>query len=232
MYTKHKHFRTPSNSTTIWHYFSLAKFIGLLDSSSLYFSRQDQFDDVKEGRLSQADKNYLNCFHGSIAEHMESDKNGCFYANCWTVSESDEYVLWSTYASLKNGIAVKSTIGKLIDALDEKDERQVYIAKVEYYNEVNGSSFKVSDGIINLLALGFSKREYFVAENELRLLYRSFDAHLDKNSPTHISFSVDLTKLIDSIYVSPKSYPWFRNAISKLIELYGLRGIPVYESSI
>ena len=232
MFREHRDFYTPEDTRTVWHYFSLAKFIGLLESSELYFSRQDQFDDAGEGKLSRLDKQFLSKYPAGMVEHMESDKVGCYYANCWTLSESDEYVLWNTYASLYDGIAVKSSVGRIKESLDSNDERSVYVAKVQYYDEVTGSTFGASGGIINLLSLAFSKRNYFKAEKELRLLFHDNDARLDDNSPRSVSFHVELNKLIEEIYVAPKSYPWFKDAIAHMIELYGLTRIQVNKSSI
>lgn len=206
--------------------------MGLLESSELYFSRQDQFDDLGEGKLSQKDKHFLSKYPAGMVEHMESDKIGCYYANCWTLSESDEYVLWNTYASLFDGIAVKASVGRIKESLDSQDNRSVYIAKVQYYDEDTGSTFSASGGIINQLSLAFSKRKYFNAEKELRLLYHDNDGRLDNNTPRNVSFKVDLNKLIESIYVAPKSYPWFKDAIAHMIELYGLNGIQVNKPKI
>ena len=97
----------PEESGTVWHYYSLPKYLGLLESSELFFSRQDQFDDSGEGRLSQFDRSFLGRHASGIAEFIESDKLGCYYANCWTLSDADEYVFWNTYASPLDGIAVK-----------------------------------------------------------------------------------------------------------------------------
>ena len=231
MYKRHRDFYTPDNSKIVWHYFSLSKFIGLLDSSMLYFSRQDQFEDSGEGRLSQSDRAFLSKY-GHMAEQMESDGVGCYYANCWTIAELDEYVLWNTYASLHDGIAIKSTVGRIKRALDSNDKRGVYIAKVQYYDELTGSTFSVSGGYINVLSLAFSKREYFKAEKELRLLYHDDEARLDDKSPIGLTFRVDLSELIDSIYVAPKSYPWFKEAIAHLLKRYGIDNIQVHKSNI
>ena len=232
MYLHHKDFFTPEDNTVVWHYFTLQKFLGLLESSELFFSRQDQFDDKKEGHLSDWDKELLSNYPGGIAEHIESDKLGCFYANCWTINNTDEYVLWNTYASLTDGVAVKSTVGRIKESFDKKDDRPIYISKVQYYNERDDSTFKASGGIINLLALGFSKRKYFSAEKELRLLYHDNDARMNNNSPQSVSFTVDLKKLIVEVYVSPRSYDWFRKSIAHLMEKYGIDDVPVNKSLI
>jgi len=232
MYQSHKRILTPNDAAPVWHYFTLPKFLGLLESSALYFSRQDQFDDLAEGRLSRWDKDYLSHRAGSLAEYMESDQRGCYYANCWTMSDSDEYVLWNTYASLVDGVAVKSSIGRLKKALPKSDERSIYISGVNYYDETVGSTFKASGGIVNLLALGFSKRSYFRAEKEVRLLFHDNEARLDDKSPRGLQFPIDLNTLIEEVYVAPKSYQWFEEAVSHLMELYGLEKIPVRRSPI
>lgn len=232
MYAFHPDFHTPDDSVVVWHYFSLAKFIGLLESSSLYFSRQDQFDDKGEGHLSLFDKNFLDQYSGMVSEHMESDKVGCYYANCWTMSEADEYVLWNTYASLSDGVVIRSTVGRIKDALGREDERRVYISDIQYFDEVTGSTFVASGGKVNLLALGFSKRKYFSAEKELRLLYHDNDAKLNQNFPSGLLFKVDLHLLIESVYVAPGAYLWFKDAVKHVLELYGLGSINVLKSAI
>lgn len=85
---------------------------------------------------------------------------------------------------------------------------------------------------MNKLSLAFSKRKYFVAEKELRLLYIDNDARLNDNSPYSISFHVDLNELIDLVYVAPKSYLWFQGAITHLIQLYGVLDVSVLKSRI
>lgn len=232
MYRIHRDIDTPNDATVVWHYFTLPKFLGLLDASALYFSRQDQFDDSAEGHLSQWDRKYLSQNEGSLADFLESDRVGCYFANCWTMSPSDEYVLWNTYASLVDGIAIKSSIGRLKNALPESDARSIYISGVNYYDDIKESTFKASGGIINRLALGFSKRSYFRAEKEVRLLFHDNDARLDDKSPRGLLFSVELNTLIEEIYVAPNSYQWFEKAVSHLMELYGLEKIPVRKSPI
>ena len=50
----HNHRTIPRPSAKLWRYMDLAKFLSLLDESSLYFTRIDHFNDPYEGALGVA----------------------------------------------------------------------------------------------------------------------------------------------------------------------------------
>ena len=133
MYYPHPALTLPSKETVIWHYFSLAKFLSLLNDSKLYFPRSDKFEDQMEGRFSAADKNLYEIMgNPSMPERIEKGCAGCAYINCWVMSEEELFLMWSAYSSLEEGIAIKSSVGNLISSLDASDTREIYISNVSY----------------------------------------------------------------------------------------------------
>ena len=54
------------------------------------------------------------------------------FINCWVISNVELYLMWNTYSSLDKGLAIKTTIGNLIDSLDPCDDREVFISDVNY----------------------------------------------------------------------------------------------------
>ena len=52
MYEQHHEFITPKDNTIIWHYMNVFKFIDLINSCELYFTRLDVLEDKYEGYLS------------------------------------------------------------------------------------------------------------------------------------------------------------------------------------
>lgn len=206
----------------IWHYYSLSKFLGMISSSSLYLCRQDKFDDSFEGRMTKKDAAFFDHISPGTAQSMRGDALGCVYSNCWTQSDCDEYVLWGSYASLKDGVAVQSTVLRLISALDARDERAVYVSSVQYIDYDKDYSFGMTGGKANMIAPHFSKRPYFAAEKELRVMYWDTNGKFE-NTPEGLNFKVDLDALIESVYVAPGSYSWFKDVVAEVLDRYGLK---------
>jgi hypothetical protein len=220
MYKEHPDLPRLDYSQTIWHYFSLSKFLGLISSSSLFFSRHDSYEDRYEGHLTKKDEEYFNKYSLDL-DKTKADALGCVYSTCWTMAEQDEYVLWKSYATLQNGIAIKSSIERLIKSLDPNDEKIVYVSPIQYIDYDLDYSFAITSDFINMLAPHLSKRKYFSAEKELRALFWDHKAKFS-SSPKGTYHKVDLDILIDCVFISPYSYPWFKDTISDLLKRYGI----------
>lgn len=231
MYKTHPDLTQPDLNQTIWHYYSLAKFMWLIDESSLYLCRNDKYDDSFEGGLTAMDKQYLDSVHPSMADYLRGDKVGCYYSNCWTKSDVDEYVLWNSYASLKDGIAVKSTVDRLVKSFDVTDEKGYYVSDVLYLDYEKDYSFIKTGGKVNTIAPHFTKRGYFQAEKELRVMYVDTKGKFD-TSPTGVKAKVDLATLIEMVYVAPFSYPWLSEIIKQYLVKHGFGEIDVIKSAI
>lgn len=231
MYKKHPDLAEPDDSQTIWHYFSLAKFLGLIDKSALYLSRHDKFDDGFEGALSEKDIQYFDSTKPGMAEYMKGDNVGCYYSNSWTKSDVDEYVLWSSYASLSDGVAVQSTVARLLKSLDAETEKDVYVSDVLYIDYSKDFTFKKTGGIVNTLGPHFTKRDFFQSEKELRIMYVDPTGHF-KTSPAGVEIKVDLATLIENAYVAPFSFPWLADTVNNILMKYNLTNLVVKKSNI
>ena len=80
------------------------------------------------------------------------------------------------------------------------------------------------------------KRKFFAYERELRAIYRimPFGTVIDFDaipSEPGVVQEVDLTSLIEHIYVSPKSRPWYKKLVEGILKKYSL-DIPVKQSSL
>lgn len=230
MYYIHEEYRTPDRDTVIWHYFSLSKFLSLLNDKKLYFNRSDLFYDTKEGEISELDKNMLNSYSSDITYRIENNGLGYYYVHCWVMYQEELYLMWNTYSSLEEGVAIKTTIGDLINSLDPNDPREIIISDVRYMDYENDYTFEKTGGIVNLLAPLFCKRRYFSQEKELRLVYHNHSMRLSENDKG-VLFDVNLDKLINEIWVAPDATEWFYNLIDKEIKLHGISK-PVLNSNI
>ena len=119
--------------------------------------------------------------------------------------------MWNLYTSdTKQGIAIQTSYESLYLALDRDPG--------------------IATGFVNYIDFGkdftdfydtlFYKRFSFAHEKEVRSVIRRRDM---KDPPTGLYITIDLEKLIENIYVSPTSQPWFYEVVKNIVEKYGLK---------
>lgn len=221
MYQKHSEIETPNDNIIIWRYFSLEKFLSLLNDSQLYFARQDKFYDTNEAELSNHDYVYFDNVISGISKELTKDKTGCGYFNCWVMSDVELFLMWNTYSSLDKGIAIRSTIGNIKESLAPNDKRPVFISDVKYIDYSKEYTFDKARGSANLLARYFCKSRYFQQESELRLVYYDYQANL-KDDIVGLKFDVFLDTLIDEIWVAPQATEWFKDLVRTELKLHNI----------
>lgn len=114
----------PKANYKIWRYLDLARFLDLLTSSQIYFSRIDKFEDPYEGFVP-ANDDYLK----GIA-HLFNYINKFYYANCWHINENESAAMWKLYLDSRNGIAIQSTVNRLKKSLHYTAEK-IYISEIQ-----------------------------------------------------------------------------------------------------
>lgn len=209
MYKEHRDLEVVPRQTVIWQYMSLSKFICLLREKELYFNRIDNFKDSKECTLTAIDKKIFR--YSKDAEQYWEKERKRHFINCWLESKYELALMWDTYG--KEGVAIKTTVGNLIDSLANDTEHYQYLAKVKYIDEQFGSSQDAYTPI-NVLKIPLSKRKYYEQEKEIRLLYSRENVDDQKG----ISFPVDLQCLINEVRVYPNAPTYFLNVINRELE--------------
>src|SRR5215475_712858 len=133
----------------IWRYMDFAKFVSLLASNALHFSRIDQFSDPFEGSLSrieyeklqnlaaagEADGSIPVEWRGSYFDILMSNVRRSrrrLYVNCWHRSEFESEAMWRLYAPSGLGVAIQSTYSRLVQALPEKVHNGCFVGAVQY----------------------------------------------------------------------------------------------------
>lgn len=245
-----KFFPPPSNpDVPIWRYMDLAKFVSLLQDKALHFSRIDRQDDNYEGSITRAmvverrqkwaymsDDEYARAFPPPKPGSQEALFQWV-YVNCWHMNEVESAGMWSLYQSGQlQGIALRSTFRRLAESIT--DDETIYITEVKY---IDYERETIPDAPFKRYV---HKRRSFEHERELRALYIA-DRHksvpvpkeeiepnakwhsvfktaeVDPPDPNGVKIATDLNKLIEKVYVSPKSKPWFKELVANLIRQYG-----------
>ncbi len=260
-YTPHPSAGTlPADETVIWRFMSLAKFLSFVTKSSIFFSqaRKLRNEDPYEGTLALPNllfyrqvmtdesfarqimrtapdqplpSNYRDVFSPDEQKRIGEIFASTTYVNCWNISRHESAFLWSIYASASDGIAIRSTIGRLKKSI-EKEKRDIYIGPVvyaDYHSEV------IPEG--NKLTPFFRKRKSFEAERELRACFIELvesvgwsDRALTDNPPGHY-VPCDVQALVEEIFVSPAVQQWYADAVSELVQKFGAR-FPIRKSSL
>lgn len=238
-----RNYKVPEPSTRLWKFMDLGKFLSLIQRSELYFRRADCFNDPYEGargmKKNEAswDESYQKAlmrvvlsskevtgrevpveeaYHQSakllsqMKEIGKTERANSFIC-CWHANEFESEAMWNLYTSdVNQGISIQTSYESLYLALD----RDPGIA-TGFVNYIDFS--KEFSSVYDTL---FYKRYSFAHEKEVRSVIRRRDM---KDPPTGIYIPINLDRLIENIYVSPTSQPWFYEVVKNVVDKYGLK---------
>ena len=207
-------YRTPSvlarprNSLQpLWRYFRYKRLMDLLDSEKLFFAHLRGLSDGLEGSLTERTRDrlfkwsYRRYNDATLArqevEDYENHRNA-FFVNCWHMNDAESYLMWKVYGD--RGFAIRTTF------------ERVQISFDRFPGEVNGGVVEYIDfqreatQIGNVFTPVVKKDVPYRDQREFRLLLwqpNQANQWIDMSAPG-IRVQVDLEKLIEKIYVSPR----------------------------
>jgi hypothetical protein len=225
-----------------------AKFASLLTSNTLFFSKLKNLGDPWEGEWPDyyhegIKKQIINTMPSTQDKDdspalMQRVINGTTilydytYVNCWHINDYESDAMWKLYSLTNQGIALKTTIGKLQDELKKTDE-DFKIKRIEYVDHKR--LMPVAKNYLSLAEPIFYKIKAFEHERELRIafldkkilqnastMYEGENIEKYKNPLSGRSIPIDLAKLIDAIHISPLAPAWVESSVKSLLEKYGL----------
>ena len=187
------------------------KFLDIIDNKKLYMSRCDLFEDKYDGRIPVKSVSELDDKHPlkQVDGFSESTLRKCSYLSCWSSEQKETYPLWKIYSDYRNSVAIKTTVGDLIDSISQETSTQ-HIGKVKYVDSDGPYRFHG-----NTYQFFFEKRNYFIFEQEVRILtelqFKDYTELL--NLPFGIKIDIDPHKLIKEIVLAPMADESFKNLI-------------------
>jgi hypothetical protein len=226
----------------VWRYMDLSRLISLLDGRALHFARACDFTDPFEGAVSAASlrsrparaatEAALVGAHGIPITDKEMQEIYTFtrermprqvMVNCWHMGDGESAAMWGLYCPGGFGVAIRSTIAKLIAALPGQiGDSAIKVSAVTY---ADYDSVRTPDGS-HTMAPFLLKRQSFRHEQELRALL----IHRDP-APAVLPVPVDLGSFIEAVYVAPQSSGWRRRVTESVLHRYGL-DVPVVQSRL
>ena len=233
MYKNDHNIHTPGNNTVVWRYMDIEKFEDLVNRSAIHFTNIKDLGDpfegslpnaLQESRISGSSSNVRHSYYllkksgridKSISYEVFSETMSVpsqfryiHYVNCWHMGRYENYAIWKVYSKECKGIAIKTTIGRIIKSL-EKTNLDVNIGKIKYldYDKDLDAKEKIALNS-NMKLFTFRKINVFKYEKEIRLLVKylpEFGIKVEKNKEGEkgIFVKCEIQKLINEVYINP-----------------------------
>jgi hypothetical protein len=228
---------------TIWRYMKLEHLRSMLDTCTLYFASAREFDDSFEGSITCSDFNRMRAVPGMSLDLSLPGKKGsiAFYeltrltkANCWHQNDGESLAMWKLYLPNGKGVAVGSTVGRLMQSLKEfrlkpsYGAETIYVGQVEYLDYRTGSiPDKSMDGPF------FHKRLSYAHEREVRavLSLRMAEEFGVEVPEKGVFVPIDLPMLVQEIRVAPKLDDTLLADVRAMVAAAGC-SVPVHRSEM
>ena len=217
MYLNNPNIKLPENPDTIvWKYLDLSKFLDLLLSRKLFMSRSDKFEDQYEGTFSEPTYEEIKKLAINNPEFLNYYKTHRekVAISSWHINEYESFAMWQIFTQNSEGLAIQSTIGRLQKALEPEKNLKQYIGQVNYI-DYKKEYIPFDDMFFPFLF----KRKSFQYEREVRIISDTSDTKININDG--IKINVDISQLIDKIYIHPKSENWYKNLVIQLVSKLG-----------
>ena len=217
MFLTNPNIKLPEDPDTIvWKYLDLSKFLDLLLSQKLFMSRSDKFEDQYEGTFSEPtfeEIKKLSENNPKFLDHYKSKREKVIISS-WHINEYESFAMWQIFTQNSEGLAIQSTIGRLQKAVEPEKSLKQYIGEVNYI-DYKKEYIPFDDLFFPFLF----KRKSFQYEREVRIISDTSDTKININDGLKIN--VDISQLIDKIYIHPKSENWYKNLVIQLVSKLG-----------
>lgn len=216
MFVHNRHINTPDPDVVVWKYLDLSKFLDLLLCRQLFMARSDKFEDQYEGTFSEPTFEELKKMAENNPEFLKTYKKQREHVvvSSWHINEYESYAMWQIFTQNNEGLAIQSTVGRLQEALapEKKYEQQIGAVKyIDYKKEY----IPFDDKYFPFLF----KRKSFQYEREVRIISNLSQHNITINDG--IKIDVDIHKLIEKIYIHPRSENWYKNLVIQLMKQLG-----------
>jgi len=217
----------------IWRYMDLPKYLSLLSTSALYFTRADQLTEMDpmerswgqpdlEGEMAEANAKARRSLH----EIMGKD-----FVNCWHLNEYESAAMWDIYGNIGASVAIKTSLRRFSNMFStgdfmDADRWRMVPLEVRYLDYR-----KEGVGYRNAFDLLRSKRKSYEHEREIRMtLTQPVSLGVDDLVGVHLR--VDLPAAVDGIYVNPRAPRWVFEAVTTTSERFGINPSMIHQSAL
>lgn len=217
MYILDEQIKLPADpDTVVWKYLDLSKFVDLLLNRKLFMSRSDKFEDQYEGTFSEPtfeEIKKLSADNRDFLKYYKKHREKVVISS-WHLNEYESFAMWQIFTQKQEGLAIQSTIRRLQDAMAPEETYRQYIGEVNYIDYK-----KEYIPFDNTFFPFLFKRKSFQYEREIRIITDVSKNHVTIDNGLKID--VDISTMIEKIYIHPKSENWYKNLVIELVKRLG-----------
>ena len=222
----------PKDNAILWRYMSFEKFVDILATGSLFFTRADKYDDKFEGYIPKSATLPHKPEVKPIVNRIDSNLRQYIMCNCWHKGKEESMAMWDKYHLRSSGIAIKTNMGNLKNSLPDKPN--VFIGKIKYIENHNQIDIPIDD-VENFLHYPyFYKRKPFEYEHEVRVIIDIASISRDVSYEFGKPLDINVQALIgenSEVIVSPHADEWIAGTLEKIVERCGFQ-FPVNQSKL
>lgn len=202
----------------IYRIMPIYRLLEIFDEKKLTLLKPEKWDDPYENLLLKG-----KALIGGEPTELSTLKESV-YGQCWTLHKETD-AMWRIYSSDKQGAKVKTTIRKLLDALQKVSGSHAkvhcFIGEVEYLNQKNLIKKLNNINLLDTSGAGIPqsliyKRVEFKHEREVRLLYTNKSDNVHK-------FKIDPIELFDEIVFDPRINKHLLEVYKEAFKKYGFK---------
>jgi len=200
------------------------KFVDILNSESLFFTRADRFEDSFEGAITKQNAKRRELVYAQNEKALSpefwqkhyEEMRSKMAINCWHMNDYESAAMWVLYLKSNEGIAIQSTYERFVNCFNS-NPIDIFIGAVNYVDYENDSI-----NIHNVFSRYLSKRKSFEHEKELRaVIWESGTKVPIEIGAVGCKIKVQLKDLMENIYVSPQSPTWLTDLVKDTCKRFG-----------
>jgi len=237
----------PHGNSNVWRYMNHWKLEKMLNESALFFPNAKKLSDQYEVTIPAGSQNKRRkeLIATGLQDRALEEEMARFYwetnpmksltlINCWSINPHESYALWKIYLGGEvNGVAIKTSISSLKKAIVKGHDpfpEDIFVSKVKYKSYLNESN-------LSRWSLITTKKPFYDFEKELRLFIMNFPrSEGGYKTPYEMDqgrlVKVDLSQLIQKIYISPFSEKSYKQDVVQMLAKNGLSSVLIRDSEI
>jgi hypothetical protein len=205
---------------SIWRYLDLPRLVWILSNHQLPFVRIGLFSDPFEGAVPEWYD--IDDPERTAHDQVRSLIRNQMFVSCWYADPDESEAMWRLYCGEGNGVALRTTY----EALDASLPPEVQLGMVDYMEQDEWPK-----GHRDAYAPMIRKRRSFRHEHEVRAIFFNGRALLvrDETEPSKsrwaerpdvVAFPWNIAAVVQRIYVSPYSQPWFEQVVRSVVAAF------------
>lgn len=217
MYVNDDNIKLPDDpDTVVWKYLDLSKFVDLLLYQKLFMSRSDKFEDQYEGTFSEPtfeEIRKLSVDNPEFLDYYKTHRQQVVISS-WHINEYESFAMWQIFTQKSEGLAIQSTLGRIQESLQSEKDYEQHIGEVNYI-DYKKEYIPFENAFFPFLF----KRKSFQYEREIRIIsdMTPYNMKIDNG----VKIDIDICRLIEKIYIHPKSENWYKNLVIELVKRLG-----------